>query len=182
MKQAGARRRTRRQQRNTQPSIPQLTSKPTGIPKETAAGERRVAATPATVEQLLKAGFRRVLVERGAGEGAGLPDSAFAAAGATLVAPAGGGDGGGHAAAAAAALSDADVVLRVRPPTLDEARALRPGATLVSHIAPARNGALLAALRERGATVVAMDCVPRQLPRAQAFDALSSMANIAGYR
>jgi H+-translocating NAD(P) transhydrogenase len=157
-----------RQTKNTK------TQKTTGIPKETAPGERRVAATPATVEQLLKAGFQRVLVERGAGQGADLPDSAFAAAGATLVDPSSG--------KPAAAFSEADVVLKVRPPTLDEARALRDGALLVSHIAPARNGDLLALLKEKKATVVAMDCVPRQLSRAQTFDSLSSMANIAGYR
>jgi NAD(P) transhydrogenase len=144
-------------------------NKPTGIPKETFEGERRVAATPATVEQMLKAGFRAVLVQKGAGAAADLPDAAFAQAGATLV------DG------PAQALS-ADVVLKVRPPTLDEAGMLKEGAALVSHIQPARNQELLETLKGNRATVVAMDCIPRQLSRAQTFDSLSSMANIAGYR
>jgi H+-translocating NAD(P) transhydrogenase len=118
---------------------------------------------------MLKAGFSAVLVERGAGASADLPDASFAAAGATLV------DSADLALAA-------DVVLKVRPPSLQEASMLKEGAALVSHIQPARNAELLEALQRKRATVVAMDCIPRQLSRAQTFDSLSSMANIAGYR
>jgi NAD(P) transhydrogenase len=118
---------------------------------------------------MLKAGFKAVFVQKGAGAAADLTDDAYARAGATLV------------DAAPQALG-CDVVLKVRPPTLDEARLLKEGAALVSHIQPARNADLLETLKQKEATVVAMDCIPRQLSRAQTFDSLSSMANIAGYR
>lgn len=119
---------------------------------------------------LLKAGFKGVVVEAGAGAEASFPDAAYAAAGARV------------APAAADALG-ADVVLKVRPPAAPtETDALRAGGVLVSYLHPAQNKPLLAALAARGATALALDAIPRTLSRAQAFDTLSSMANVAGYR
>ncbi|KAL6744711.1 hypothetical protein V8C86DRAFT_3036518, partial [Haematococcus lacustris] len=138
------------------------------VPRESFEGEKRVALTPAGAATLLKEGFAAVLVERGAGAAAEFSDEAYLAVGARVV------DTG-------SALG-ADVVLKIRPPSLAEARALAPGARLISHIQPARNRELLQELAAKGATVVAMDCIPRQLSRAQTFDSLSSQANIAGYR
>ena len=145
-----------------------------GIPKEIHVGERRVAATPETVAQLTKLGYQ-VVVERGAGANAAFTDDAYRQAGAEIEPN------------ARALWSAADMVLKVRAPEPDvrnsihEADLLRPGATLVAFIWPAQNPDLLNRLRARKATVLAMDCVPR-LTRAQKLDALSSMANIAGYR
>ncbi|KAJ9525270.1 hypothetical protein QJQ45_020803, partial [Haematococcus lacustris] len=139
-----------------------------GVPRESFEGEKRVALTPAGAATLLKEGFAAVLVERGAGAAAEFSDEAYLAVGARVV------DTG-------SALG-ADVVLKIRPPSLAEARALAPGSRLISHIQPARNRELLQELAAKGATVVAMDCIPRQLSRAQTFDSLSSQANIAGYR
>ncbi|WP_322046872.1 Re/Si-specific NAD(P)(+) transhydrogenase subunit alpha [Paraburkholderia sp. J67] len=138
------------------------------IPRETFEGERRVAATPESVAQLLKLGYV-VEVETGAGEHASYGDDAYRTAGACLVEN------------VTELWSNADIVLKVRPPSIDEVTRLKPGATLIGFIWPAQNGALLDALAERGATVLAMDCVPR-ISRAQKLDALSSMANMAGYR
>ncbi|MFO0617878.1 MAG: Re/Si-specific NAD(P)(+) transhydrogenase subunit alpha [Polyangiaceae bacterium] len=139
-----------------------------GIPREIGAGERRVAATPETTKRLLKLGFE-VKVETGAGELAAFQDSDFVAAGATIE------------ETPEALWQGSDVVLKVRPPTLDEVALLREGATLISFIWPRKNPELLAALTARRATALGMDLVPR-ITRAQKMDALSSMANIAGYR
>ncbi len=139
-----------------------------GIVKETRPDERRVAASPTTVARWIKAGWE-VVVERSAGDGASYPDQAYADAGASL------------AATAAEVWRDADVLLKVRPPTLDEAALARAGQTVVSFLFPAQHPELVEALRDRGATVLAMDCIPR-ISRAQKVDALSSMANISGYR
>lgn len=140
-----------------------------GIPKETYAGERRVATVPEVVEKLIKLGFT-VSVERGAGAAADIPDELYEAAGATLV------DG------AEALLAGADVVFKVRAPTPDEVAMLKDGATLISFVWPAQNPELMEILKARGVTVLAMDCLPRQLSRAQKMDALTSMAGITGYR
>ena len=137
-----------------------------GIVKEMQPEERRVAASPQGVAKWVKAGWE-VCVERGAGAGASYPDAQYAAAGAVLV--------------ERAEAWHADIVLKLRPPMLEEVEQLREGATLVSYILPAENGELVAKLASRKATVVAMDQVPR-ISRAQKMDALSSMANIAGYR
>ena len=145
---------------------------PPGVPRETAPGEKRVAVTPAGVAILLKAGFKSVVVESGAGAEAALPDAAFSAAGARV------------APTAADALA-ADVVLKIRPPSVPaETDALKQGGILLSYIQPAqqKSGPLLDALAARGSTVLSMDAIPRTLSRAQQFDTLSSMANIAGYR
>ncbi|MFW3168539.1 Re/Si-specific NAD(P)(+) transhydrogenase subunit alpha [Geodermatophilus sp. CPCC 206100] len=137
-----------------------------GVPRESRPGETRVAATPATVRQLLALGYA-VLVERGAGLAASSPDEAYAEAGARL----------GTAAEAWAA----DVVLHVAKPTPAEIGLLRDGAVLASTLSPALDPDLVQALAARPVTALAMDAVPR-ISRAQSLDVLSSMANIAGYR
>ncbi|MBK7822711.1 MAG: Re/Si-specific NAD(P)(+) transhydrogenase subunit alpha [Tessaracoccus sp.] len=137
-----------------------------GIPLEVAPGENRVAATPRTVTQLIGLGYD-VLVETGAGARAALPDEAFSEVGAAI----------GTTAEAWAS----DVVLAVNPPTDEQIAALRPGAVLVAFLWPRQNAALTERLAARGVTALSMDMVPRT-SRAQALDALSSMANISGYR
>src|SRR5688572_12834872 len=143
------------------------------IVKEIRADERRVAATPDTVARLKdKLGFD-VTVEAGAGALAGISDAAFAAAGATI------------ASDKRSAWADADIVLKVNPPAEveggHEVDLLREGALLISFIWPAKSSDLLERLRARNVSTLAMDAVPR-ITRAQKLDALSSMANIAGYR
>ncbi|EGX87786.1 NAD(P) transhydrogenase [Cordyceps militaris CM01] len=140
-----------------------------GVPTETFAGERRVAVTPANVAVLLKKGYAKVLVQRGAGTAADFLDSAYEKAGATLVAD------------AAAIWSQAHIVLKVRGPSLDEVDAIRDHQTIISLLQPAQNKALVEKIASRHATCLAMDMIPR-ISRAQVFDALSSMANIAGYK
>lgn len=137
-----------------------------GIPKERLPNETRVAATPKTVEQLLKLGFS-VAIESGAGQLASFDDKVFAQAGADIV------DGN--------AIWQSEIILKVNAPEEDEIALLNPGTTLVSFIWPAQNPGLMEKLAERKVTVMAMDSVPR-ISRAQSLDALSSMANIAGYR
>ena len=137
-----------------------------GVPKERVALETRVAATPKTVEQLLKLGFS-VAVERDAGKLASFDDEAFIAAGASVV--------------DTTEVWESDVILKVNAPQDDEIERLRPGTTLISFIWPAQNPQLLEKLAAKNVTVMAMDSVPR-ISRAQSLDALSSMANIAGYR
>ena len=137
-----------------------------GVPKERWAGESRVAATPKTVEQLLKLGFT-VTVESGAGKLASFDDEAFVQVGASI--------------SDTADVWQSDVVLKVNAPQDSEIELLREGSTLVSFIWPAQNPELLEKLAAKNVTVMAMDSVPR-ISRAQSLDALSSMANIAGYR
>ncbi|KAI1438260.1 NAD(P) transhydrogenase mitochondrial precursor [Xylaria sp. CBS 124048] len=139
-----------------------------GIPCETAANERRVAISPQNVVLLKKKGFGKVIVERGAGVEAGFLDDAYEKAGATLVGP---GD----------VWSAADIVLKVRGPKLTEVDRLKAGATVISFLQPAQNRDIVERLAARKVTSFAMDMVPR-ISRAQVFDALSSMANIAGYK
>jgi len=139
-----------------------------GVPKEIAPGEKRVATVPEVVEKLIKLGFA-VRVETGAGDAANVADDVFRAAGAEVV------DN------ATALWSSSDIIFKVRGPTAEEVNLLRPGSTLVSFIWPAQNPELLQQLAARQVTVLAMDSVPR-ISRAQKLDALSSMANIAGYR
>src|SRR5882762_2165160 len=144
------------------------------VPREIRAGERRVAATPETVGQLLKLGFA-VNVEAEAGLRASFDDDAYRAAGAQVISD------------TRALWADADIVVKVRAPEFhsalgaDETTLLKKGATLISFIWPAQNAALLDLLAAGGTNVMAMDCVPR-ISRAQKLDALSSMANMAGYR
>src|SRR5215207_7922574 len=137
-----------------------------GVPRETRAGETRVAATPVTVGKLLQLGFE-VVVETGAGAASSFPDEAYAAAGAST--------------GTADDAWQADVVLRVNAPAVEEIGRLGGGSTLVSLLSPGLNPDLVDALASRPITVLAMDAVPR-ISRAQSMDVLSSMANIAGYR
>ncbi|MEI9941549.1 MAG: Re/Si-specific NAD(P)(+) transhydrogenase subunit alpha [Pseudomonadota bacterium] len=145
-----------------------------GIPKEIRPGERRVAATPDTVSRLLKLGFE-VQVESQAGAGASFADAEYTAIGATIL------------RGARELWDQSELILKVQPPEpnlelgVHEAELLREGGILVSFIWPAKNGELVERLAARRATVLAMDQVPR-ITRAQKMDALSSMANIAGYR
>lgn len=137
-----------------------------GIPKESLAGETRVAATPATVTQLIKLGFD-VVVESGAGHAASLTDAAYEAAGASL--------------ANAESVWASPLVYKVNAPNEHETGRLNAGQTLVSFLWPAQNPELIQQLADKKVNVLAMDMVPR-ISRAQALDALSSMANISGYR
>lgn len=139
-----------------------------GSPKEVQAGESRVAMTPDSAVQLRKLGYE-CLIETGAGVAAGLTDEAYRAAGVTVV------------DTADALWQEADVIAKVRPPETLEAERLRAGQTLISFFYPAQNKPLLELCGQRSANVIAMDMVPR-ISRAQKMDALSSMANIAGYR
>jgi NAD(P) transhydrogenase subunit alpha len=137
-----------------------------GIVKETRPEERRVAASPQVVAKWVKGGWE-VIVEHDAGSDASYPDAQYQAAGATIV--------------DRAAAWHADIVVKLRPPLDAEVDQLREGATLVSYILPAENAELVQKLAARKLTVLAMDQVPR-ISRAQKMDALSSMANISGYR
>jgi len=139
-----------------------------GVPAETAAGEKRVATVPEVVEKLIQLGFA-VAVEQDAGAAANFSDEAYRAAGAEVL------------PGAAALWAKSDIVFKVRAPSVEEIGLMRDGATLVSFIWPAQNAELMQRLAAKKATVLAMDSVPR-ISRAQKLDALSSMANIAGYR
>ncbi len=138
-----------------------------GIPKETYPGERRVATSPEAVAKLTGLGFA-VAVESGAGDGASFYDESFSAAGARIL-------------SAADIWAESDIIFKVRAPSTDEIALMKEGTALISFIWPAQNPALMEQLAARKATVLAMDSVPR-ISRAQKMDALSSMANIAGYR
>jgi NAD(P) transhydrogenase subunit alpha len=144
------------------------------VPREIRPGERRAAATPETVARLLKLGFE-VSVEAGLGAGASFSDEDYQAAGARLVSD------------TRALWGEADIVLKVQPPDqhpalqVHEVDLMRPGATLISFLWPGKHKDLVARLAARRVAAIAMDQVPR-ITRAQKMDALSSMANIAGYR
>lgn len=137
-----------------------------GIPKEILPGETRVAATPGTVGQLLKLGFD-VAIETDAGKLASFDDDAFVGAGATVVSN--------------DEIWRSDIILKVNAPEDEEIPLLQAGCTLISFIWPAQNSPLMEKLQAQNITVMAMDSVPR-ISRAQSLDALSSMANIGGYR
>jgi NAD(P) transhydrogenase subunit alpha len=137
-----------------------------GIPKELLANEARAAATPKTVEQLLKLGFT-VAVEQDAGKLASFDDAAFTAAGAKVV--------------TTDEVWQSDIILKVNAPEDKEIDLLKEGTTVISFIWPAQNPELIQKLADKKVTALAMDSVPR-ISRAQSMDALSSMANIAGYR
>lgn len=159
------------------PTSPPFTAGPyerltVGVPRESYPGERRVAITPQNVKLLLKKGFSRILVERGAGVEAQFTDEAYEQAGAKTV-------------DRRSVFSDSDILLKVRALSIDgpesEVDAIREGATVISFLYPMQNKAVVERLSSRTATAFAMDMVPR-ISRAQVFDALSSMANIAGYK
>ncbi len=139
-----------------------------GVPREIFSGEKRVATVPDVVTKLIKLGFA-VAVESGAGDAANIGDDAYRAAGASII------------TGAASLWAAADIIFKVRAPTSDEVALMREGGILVSFIWPAQNPELLQKLAARKVTVMAMDSVPR-ISRAQKLDALSSMANIGGYR
>ncbi|MGB3406967.1 MAG: Re/Si-specific NAD(P)(+) transhydrogenase subunit alpha [Jannaschia sp.] len=139
-----------------------------GAPKEVHEGEARVAITPESAAHLQKLGYE-VAVEAGSGEKAGFTDEAYRAAGVEIV------------KTPAQLFKVADIVAKVRPPTETEAKRLQHGQLLISFFYPASNEKLMELARDKGASVIAMDMVPR-ISRAQKMDALSSMANIAGYR
>ena len=139
-----------------------------GAIKESLPGERRVAATPQSVAKLIKLGYD-VVVESGCGITANFPDSLYVKAGAEVLND------------QASVLGRSDITVKVTPPQTDEINSLREGSTLISFIVPAKNEEAIGQLRRRNVTTLAMDRVPR-ISRAQKFDALSSMANIAGYR
>lgn len=139
-----------------------------GAPRETAPGEQRVAMTPDSALQMQKLGYA-CLIETGAGKASGFADDAYRAAGVTVV------------DTAEALFAGSDVIAKVRPPESAEVSKLAPGKTLISFFYPAQNRELLEEAKATGANVIAMDMVPR-ISRAQKMDALSSMANIAGYR
>jgi len=140
-----------------------------GVPRETFAGEKRVATVPDVVEKLVKLGFG-VTVETGAGAAANFDDASYEAAGARI------------AGGAAELYAGSDLIFKVRAPTPDEIALMKPGSTLVSFVWPAQNPELMQAMAARKLTVLAIDSLPRQLSRAQKMDALTSMASISGYR
>lgn len=137
-----------------------------GVPRELLENESRVAATPKTVQQILKLGFD-VIVEHDAGFKASFEDQAFLEAGAKI--------------GTSAEIWQSDIIFKVNAPTDEEIAQMNEGATLVSFIWRMQNPELMKKLTEKKINVLAMDAVPR-ISRAQALDALSSMANISGYR
>ena len=134
-----------------------------GVPRESGAGERRVALVPKVVEKLTARGVR-VVVESGAGLGALIPDEFYTTAGATIGDP-----------------WVAGVVVKVAPPTTEEIGRLRSGSTLIGFLAPRTSPETIAALRDAGVQAFAMESIPR-ISRAQSMDALSSQGNVAGYK
>jgi NAD(P) transhydrogenase subunit alpha len=140
-----------------------------GVPRETAAGEKRVATVPDVVAKLVKLGFS-VAIESGAGDAAHFDDDSYRAAGAEVV------------PTAAELWAGSDIVFKVRAPSSAEVALMREGGMLISFIWPAQNPELMQQLAARKATVLAIDALPRQLSRAQKMDALTSMAGVSGYR
>ena len=139
-----------------------------GVAKETAPGERRVALVPEALGKLKAAGLE-ILVEQGAGAGSSIPDSAYEAAGASIV-------------STDALYAGADVVLRVAKPSEAEVARLRSGQAVVGFLAPLIDPALAGKLAKAGVTAISLDAIPRTLSRAQTMDALSSQANVGGYK
>lgn len=151
-----------------QSALEEKNPKKIGIPKEIYPNECRVAATPDTAKKLQTLGFE-ILIESGAGASANFSDDAYKEAGCQIIPD------------APTLWTEADIVLKVRPPESEETELLSDGGTLISFLYPAQNSELIDKLAARHATVLAMDAIPR-ISRAQKMDALSSMANIAGYR
>ena len=140
-----------------------------GIPREVFAGEKRVATVPEVVAKLIKLGFS-VQVESGAGAQANFSDDSYREAGATVV------------DSCAQIWSHSDIAFKVRPPTPEEVAQMREGLVLIGFVWPAQNPELMQQLAARKLTVLAIDCLPRTLSRAQKMDALTSMAGVSGYR
>jgi len=139
-----------------------------GVARETAQGERRVALVPEALGKLTAAGLE-ILVEAGAGAGATIPDQAYADAGATVV-------------STSDLYAGSDVVLRVQRPSAEEVTRLRKGQAVVGLLGPLLDPPLMQALATQGVTAISLDAIPRTLSRAQTMDALSSQANIGGYK
>ena len=139
-----------------------------GVAKETAPGERRVALVPEALGKLTAAGLE-ILVERGAGTGSSIPDAAYEDAGATIV-------------STDALYAGADAIVRVAKPSSAEVARMRPGQALLGLLAPHIDPATARALADRGVTAISLDAIPRTLSRAQTMDALSSQANVGGYK
>jgi NAD(P) transhydrogenase subunit alpha len=139
-----------------------------GVAKETAPGERRVALVPEVLGKLTAAGLD-VLVERDAGAGAAIPDEAYADAGATIV-------------STVDLYGQSDVVLRVQKPSQSEVSVLHAGQTVVGLLQPLLDPPLMQSLAKAGVTAISLDAIPRTLSRAQTMDALSSQANVGGYK
>ncbi|HNE70716.1 MAG TPA: NAD(P)(+) transhydrogenase (Re/Si-specific) subunit alpha, partial [Giesbergeria sp.] len=142
---------------------PTATMQRIGVPRETYPGEKRVATVPDVVEKLIKLGFK-VAVESGAGDAANFSDESYRAVGAEVLPD------------AVALWSASDIVLKVRPPSSDEVALMREGGTLIGFVWPAQNPELMQQLAARKVTVLAIDCLPRTLSRAQKMDALTSTA------
>lgn len=141
-----------------------------GVPKETYPLEKRVAVSPANVKTFLKEGFGAVNVESDAGASSFFSNAEYVEAGATII-PSG-----------ENVLKESDLILKVRPPTMEQVKSMGDGKTLISYIYPSANKELVEQLKSQKCTAFAMDCIPRTLSRGQTFDSLSSQANIAGYR
>jgi NAD(P) transhydrogenase subunit alpha len=139
-----------------------------GVARETAPGERRVALVPEALGKLTAAGLE-ILVETGAGAGSSIPDSAYADAGAKVV-------------PTVEMYAQADVILRVQKPSSSEAAILKSGQTVIGLLQPLLDPALMGLLASRGVTAISLDALPRTLSRAQTMDALSSQANVGGYK
>ena len=139
-----------------------------GVAKETAAGERRVALVPEVLGKLQAAGLE-ILVERGAGAGSSIPDAAYQEAGATIV-------------STDELYAGADAILRVARPSDAEVASLRSGQALLGLLSPLVDPKLAKAIADRGVTAISLDAIPRTLSRAQTMDALSSQANVGGYK
>jgi NAD(P) transhydrogenase subunit alpha len=139
-----------------------------GVAKETAPGERRVALVPEALGKLTAAGLE-ILVEQGAGAGSAIPDSAYADAGATVV-------------SAVDLYGQSDVVLRVQKPSASEVSVMRKGQALLGLLQPLIDPQTAQALADAGITAISLDAIPRTLSRAQTMDALSSQANVGGYK
>jgi NAD(P) transhydrogenase subunit alpha len=139
-----------------------------GVAKETAPGERRVALVPEALGKLTAAGLE-ILVEQGAGAGSAIPDSAYADAGATVV-------------SAVDLYGQSDVVLRIQKPSASEVSVMRKGQALLGLLQPLIDPGTAKALADAGITAISLDAIPRTLSRAQTMDALSSQANVGGYK
>src|SRR5260221_583047 len=139
-----------------------------GVAKETAPGERRVALVPEALGRLTAAGLE-ILVESGAGAGALIPDRAYADAGATVV-------------SSGELYGQSDVILRVQKPSESEIRIMRAGQAVIGFLSPLIDPKSAEALAKQGVTAISLDAIPRTLSRAQSMDALSSQANVGGYK
>jgi NAD(P) transhydrogenase subunit alpha len=139
-----------------------------GVAKETAPGERRVALVPEALGKLSAAGLE-ILVEAGAGSGALIPDQAYADAGATIV-------------STVELYARSDVILRVQKPSESEVKVMRSGQAVVAFLSPLIDPKSAEALAKQGVTAISLDAIPRTLSRAQTMDALSSQANVGGYK